>query len=241
MKQLFLLSIFFPIILYGKDTTSINGKRFFIGINFSPNYCYRYLTKNDNNLTDDKWTTIKNLEDSIYIPKFGYTTGINFGFQINRKFSVETGIQYSNNGYKTIPFSTLYHFNEPTAIATNIINYKYMDIPFIANFSFFSDKRVQIIIGVGSTLNYLLQVSGKTIPETPTATFQTKTNVIKYPYNKINISTTISAGFKYKINDRINLRAAPIFRYGLLNIDNKSYSSIHLWNAGLNISFNIGL
>ena len=46
---------------------------------------------------------------------------------------------------------------------------------------------------------------------------------------------------KYNINDRINLRAEPTFRYGLLNTDSKTYEYTHLWTAGLNISFNYGL
>ena len=84
MKQLLLLTFFLPTILLGQDTTGTKDRKFFIGVNFSPDYCYRNITKNDNSISSDQWTNIKNLEDSIYKPTFGYTTGLNFYYRIKK-------------------------------------------------------------------------------------------------------------------------------------------------------------
>jgi hypothetical protein len=240
MKLLLLLTFIGPSILYGQDSTSTKERKKFIGINFSPDYSYRYITKNDNNISTEQWTNIKNIEDSIYKPTLGYTTGLNFYYQINKLISIETGIQYSRKGYKTIPMQTVYSFNYPPAIATNYIYYSYFDFPLRANFTFLKSK-LQILASVGAVLNYLHQVSSKSVPETSTLTFQKQTHISEYPYNKINISPSISLGIKYNVNDRINLRVEPTFRYGLINTDDNSYKYTHLWNAGLNISLNYGL
>jgi len=241
MKRLLLLTILFSSIsIYGNDTASTKSRRIFIGANFSADHCYRALTKNDRNFPNDQWTMAKKFDDSVEVPKFGYTAGITFGFQINKRISIETGIQYSNKGYKTIPIMTAYNWNEAEAIATNIINYSYLDFPLRVNFSFLK-KRIQILASIGTALNCLVQTSTKTIPETPTITFKTKTNVSLYPYKKINISPMASVGLKYKINTRMNLRVEPTFRFSMLNIDAKSYRTTHLWSAGLNIGYYIDL
>ncbi|MEI6123295.1 MAG: outer membrane beta-barrel protein [Bacteroidota bacterium] len=239
MKRLLFLIFLLPAILHGQNSTSIKNRKFFIGVNFSPDYSYRFITKNDKSISSDQWTHIKNLEDSIYKPSFGFTTGLNFYYQINKLLSIETGFQYSHKGYQTIPFPTVYDFNYDPAIATNYIYFTYLDFPLRVNFTFLKSK-LQIITSAGAVFNYLLQTRSKTVPETPTANFQTQINISKYHYNKINISPTVSLGLKYNINKRINLRAEPTFRYGLLNTDSKSYAFTHLWSAGLNISFNYG-
>lgn len=229
-----------PTILYGQDSTLAKGRRFFISESFSPDYCYRYITKNDKSITSDQWTKIKNIEDSIYTPSFGYSAGLNFYYQINRLISIETGIQYSRRGYQTIPLPTIYNFDYDPAIATSYIYFTYLDFPLRVNYTFLKSK-FQIIASTGVVFNYLQQVSYKTVPENPTSIFPIQIRVSQYPYNKINYSPIVSLGLKYNISNRINLRAEPIFRYGLLNTDSKSYAFTHLWTAGLNLSLNFGL
>jgi opacity protein-like surface antigen len=242
VRQLLLIStaVLSLTVAYSQDSTVVKDRRFYIGASFSPDYSYRTLTKNDDTLSSASWTRIKNLEDSIYKPKYGFTTGICFGFQINKRLSIETGILYSDKGYKTVPILTIYDWSQPPAKATNIIKYVYMDIPLKANYTFLK-KRLQIVVSIGAVLNRYRYSRTKTIPETPTATFKEQVYKNTYDYNSINISPTVSVGVKYKISNRINLRAEPTFRYGLLGIDDKSYASTHLWSAGLNFGFYIGL
>ena len=235
------LTLLLPVISYGQDSSSTKSRKFFIGVNFSPDYCYRSLTKNDASISRDQWSFIKNLEDSIYKPTFGYTTGINFYYQITKRLFVETGIQYSQKGYMTIPILTVFNIehNFEEAIATNYIYFTYLDIPLRGCYTFLNGK-IQIVTSAGATFSFLLKVKGKSVPELPTEAIQTKYFSSDYEFSKMNISPTISAGIKYNVNSRINLRAEPTFRYGLINTDPKSYAFTHLWSAGLNISFNYG-
>jgi len=240
-RSLIYLLLILSFSAYGqekKDTLVSNkNRKFSIGINISPDYCYRTLTKKDKSLSDSVWNFAKHIEDSIYAAKFGYTAGVNLAYEFNKHWAAEVGIQYSNKGYKTIPIKTglidLYG-NITYTKATNIANYIYLDIPLKAIYTFF-DKRLQLVIGIGATFNYLLKAIDKSIPED--ASLLVTNTVSNYPYNKINFSPTISAGVKYKINDRMNLRIEPTYRYGILSIDDKSYKSIHLWSYGLNIGY----
>ncbi len=236
MKRLLLLTFLIPTILYGQDSTSTKYRKFFIGVNFSPDYCYRNITKNDNSISSDEWAYEKNYSDSIYKPTFGYTTGLNFYYQVRKWYSIESGIQYSRKGYQTIPLPTGYHFE----ITTIYYYFTYLDVPLQANFTFLKSK-IQIIVSTGAIFSYLLHVGIKYVPQTQTADFQTQTHISKYSYNKINISPSVSVGLKYNVNNRINLCAQPTFRYGILNPDSKSAEFMHLWSLGFNISFNYGL
>lgn len=240
IKQIFTWTIFlFSFSTYGQDTISIKERGFIIGVNFSPDYCYRTLTKQIDTLSNTSWKQIKHLHDSIEKAKFGYTFGINFGYQINKRICLETGLQYSNKGYKTIPINSFDSFGK----MTNIINYYYLDVPIKINY-FFLKKRLQLLVSAGTTLNLFLYSSIKTITEPETATsFKEKSYSSANNNNKFNFSPIFSAGIKYKIRNRMNLRVEPTFRYGIFDIrnDKSFYSSIHLWSIGLNIGCYIEL
>lgn len=223
----------------GQDTTTTTTKhKFFIGLNLSPDYCGRVITQNGNTLSNANWSRVKAMEDSIFKPKFGHSLGITLEYQIGNRLYFESGLQFSNKGYKTIPIMTLYDpFNPDGSVteATNIISHNYLDLPLKVKLYFLKNK-FQLLTSVGATLNYLLRVSIKTIPTVETEEFKVVTHIIDYPYNKINISPTISFGAKYNFNDKMNVQVAPTFRYGLLKLDNKDYKIEHLWSAGININ-----
>ena len=240
MKQLVVILLFLPLTLLSQSSDIPVNKKFFIGLNFSPDYSYRHLTKNEDDFTDGEWKYVKNIQDSIFIPKYGYTAGISFGYQINKKVNIETGIVYSNKGYKTISTETVYDFYRPPEKAQSILSYTYLGIPLKANFIFFDD-RIQLIMGVGATLDILLRKSVKVTPDNPTDRFPIQKKYIEYDYNKINVSPIVSIGVKYDITSRMSLRAEPTFRYSILKLDDKSYVETHLWNAGLNIGFYLAL
>ncbi|MDR0810805.1 MAG: hypothetical protein LBN23_00790, partial [Paludibacter sp.] len=60
-------------------------------------------------------------------------------------------------------------------------------------------------------------------------------------YRKINLFPTIGFGVQYKINNNLNIRAIPTFRYGVIDIISNKYSSQYLWNLGLEFGVFYGL
>ncbi len=240
MKYLFIILILFPLTIFSQSKYKNVDKPFFIGLNFSPDYSYRHLTQLDKTLTDEQWNTSKNLEDSLYISKYGYTTGVAFGYQINKKLSIETGLIYSNKGYKTISINTIYDYYKSPEKAQNILSFYYLSIPVKASLTFF-DSKFQLIAGLGTTVDFLLKTTVETIPDNPTTEFPVHTTELDYAYNKTNLTPMVSIGLKYNITDRMSLRAEPTFRYSVLNIDDKSYRATYFWSAGLNVGVYIGL
>ena len=87
MKQLFLLLITSPIFLMAQTTDSTKQKKFAIGINFSPDYCYRNFIQ-PTRITDNSQDYYSYNE----LPKYGYTTGLTFDVNVGKHFMLETGI-----------------------------------------------------------------------------------------------------------------------------------------------------
>lgn len=240
MRLLLVFLIACPLVTFSQSTETMVNKNFFVGLTFSPDFCYRTIVQNDKTMTDEQWNTAKNIEDSVDTPKFGYTTGLAFGYQIGKRISLESGLYYSNKGYRTISIATLYDINQPPANARHIFSFSYLDIPLKANVILL-DQKFQFVIGIGAALNILLKASEKAIPDNPTTEFPIETTEIDYEYNKINLSPMASLGLLYHLSNRLSVRVEPTLRYSLINIDDDSYKSTHFWSTGLNVGIYVSL
>jgi len=220
-----------------KETPTADFKRVQIGINVSPDICFRTLKNNDGSSTSDLIVERNNKNETI---KVGYTAGLNVCFNIKKFVGLETGIQYSNRGYQTKMRDLVYAQPEPSAPnrVKLIYNFHCIDIPVKANFTI-GKKKVRFFTSVGVTTNIF-------ITETQTSVLiysdrtDRKTSPTNIDYNKVNISPTISVGIDFKINSRMNLRVEPTFRYGVLKIIDAPVTG-YLYSAGLNIGYYFGL
>lgn len=249
MKYLILISaIFVSNISFGQDAIipkpTIEIKRLYAGVNVSPDYCYRTLYNRDVNYSI--W--LIDVRNDQEIPKIGYTAGLNFGYNVSQLLGIEIGIQYSNKGYSTKYFNlTFGDMTDPrfgfTYTTSNdplpnkgkfVYNHYYLDIPLRAIFRF-GKKRVQLVTSVGITTNIFLNATTTSVLKFENGEAEYKTQTQKYAYKSLNVSPTISIGAEYKINNKINLRAEPTFRYGLFNIIHAPIIA-KLWSGGFNIS-----
>lgn len=242
MKQLtiFLLTLT-TLSSYGQDktkeTTTSDFKRIQIGINVSPDICFRTLKNNDGSSSSDFVLTQRNNRETI---KVGYTAGLNVCFNFKKFVGLETGIQYSNKGFQT-KFQDLI-IGQPDPSLPNkskfIYDYHYIDIPLKVNFTV-GKKKVRLFTSIGVTTNIFIRETQTSVLVYSDRTDK-KTNPTNFDYNKLNISPTISVGMDYKINSRMNLRVEPTFRYGVLKIIDTPVTG-YLYNGGLNISYYFGL
>ena len=220
-----------------KKVSTADFKRVQIGINFSPDICFRLLKNNDGSSTSDIGIKRSNENEIV---KFGYTAGLNVCFNIIKFVGIETGIQYSNKGYQTKTID--YTFGQPNPFAPKegkfIFNFHYIDIPLKVNFTI-GKKKVRFFTSVGLTTNIFIKETQTSILKYTDRTDRI-TKPTSYDYNRINISPTISLGIDYKINSRMNLRIEPIFRYGVLKIIDAPVTG-YLYNGGLNISYYFGM
>lgn len=244
MKQLLvLLFLVVPFSIHGQDKDASMDRRIFIGLSFSSDYCYRSLHQVDTEITDSLWNYVKNIEDSIEKPKFGYTAGINVVYRISKKLDIESGLYFSNKGYKTIPILTYYDWEYPPVVAVNKSSYYYLVIPLKVNYTFLRSK-MKIVASLGTSLDIFLKSYVKTTAEDPTESFTTQKRSSSYKYRKIDISPMLGLGVRYDISQKLIVKMEPTFSYGILDIDNKSltsYQSSHLWKAGVEIGCLIAL
>ena len=97
MKRLLIfITTFISLSVLGQDKNPT--QKILIGFNFSPDYSSRTLKNNYGSPSSD--LVIKSRQDNEDA-KFGYTTGLNVCFNFSQLLGFETGIQFSNKGFKT--------------------------------------------------------------------------------------------------------------------------------------------
>ena len=128
---------------FGQDMTrttpAANSKRVQIGINFSPDFCFRTLKNNDGSSSSDQVIDQRNEGETV---KSGYTAGLNVCFSIKKFLGLETGIQYSNKGYQTQKQDLFFAQAEPGLPTQSKLIYDFhcIDISVKANFTFGKKK-----------------------------------------------------------------------------------------------------
>lgn len=231
------------------ETSAVSDfKRVQIGISISSDICFRTLKNNGGNSFTDIIIKQRNKDETV---KAGYTTGLNVCFNIKKFVGIETGIQYSNKGFQIkqrdavfgsqLPPGTPLPQEQDEKLPNKIgfvYNFHYIDIPVKANFTI-GKKKVRFFTSIGLVTNIFIKETSTTILKYSDHT-ERKAGTINYNHNSVNISPVIGAGIDYKINNRMNLRIEPTFRYGVLKTV-KAPVEEHLYNGGLNISYYFGL
>jgi hypothetical protein len=227
---------------FAQENSDSEIQKFQIGVNFSPDVCYRTLKLTDegatyfNSVVNPEW--IVDYRNDLEIIKLGYSAGVHVNYNLNRKFGIQAGLEFANKGYQTKKVDLIYpQPNKPAPSfpnqAKNVFNYMYLDIPIRVNLTLGS-KKIRFISSLGITTNVFLFESVKSVKYYSDRT-ERDTQVGTLTYNRINISPTASIGIDYKINSRMNLRVEPTIRYGLLQIIDAPITA-HLFNGGVNMS-----
>jgi hypothetical protein len=230
MKPIFIFLILFSFLHSQAQQTKKD--KILIGYNFSSDYNYRTLKNNDGKASNDGIIWSRN-EFEIF--KFGYSTGLNLCFNASKNWAFETGIQYSNNGYKTKSLDLSFEIPDdasPSKVKF-IYSYQYLGIPIKAKY-FFGKKNIRFVSGVGVLTNFLVNAKTKIKSSYLSGREENKTELTKSNFKKINILPLISFGVDYKMCRNIHLMAEPTFRYSLINTKSAPITE-NLWNMGVNI------
>jgi outer membrane protein W len=122
------------------DTLKYNNVK--LGLSVAPSFSSRYLKAESDAQTNADYF------DSIENPHLGYSFGLNFGYQISKRFSVNTGLLFSNKaqGSKSASLAIISNY-------TN--NIYYLDLPLKFNYYFIS-KRSKFYLTGGANFSYFL-------------------------------------------------------------------------------------
>lgn len=230
-ETIFFLAL--SITALAQEKPANNFSRFQIGFSFSPDACYRTLKNTDGSESSDFVIDIRN---DMETTKFGYTTGANFQYNLNRFWGVSLGVHYANKGYQdkkidVVPPTSQLDPSLPKQIKF-IQNFHTLDLPIKLNFTLGKNK-FRFTTGIGAAANFLLKES-QTIVMYYTDRTTRNSESSGYNYKKWNLSPFLSFGIDHQIAQNMILRVEPTIRYGIMPIIDAPVTG-YLFSAGVNV------
>jgi len=199
----------------------------------SPDICYRTLINSDKSQFGDPPF------HSRQIPKIGFTSGLIVSCTLSKHWELESGLQYSNKGYRTK--MTAFYFNNagpeshPEKMGF-IYKYDYLDIPFKVNYYSCSSSKLRFCMSLGVAANVLLDTDQREIIQYTDGHKERETDNMNDNNWRVDISLLGGLGVDWRLNDKMNLKIEPTFRYAVLSINDIAVDT-YLWNAGLSIGY----
>ncbi len=223
-----------PLALFSQVEGFSKAKKFAIGIVFSPDYCYRLAAINPSvNYPPDH-------NNSIEIPLFGYTTGLNFLWQLNKRFSVEAGVSYSVQGYQTKDLAIAYGSGRGTPpfqpgdplTDRSIYRYQYLDMPLKVNY-YLHKTGVRLFVSAGVSVNTFLSETDTYKLTYGDGHSASTLSTEFYSYSKMNFAILAGIGTSFHVSKKLLVRIEPVYRQSLTP---SSYSPIkdYLYSIGIN-------
>lgn len=231
-------SILLTTIISGQEDKPKSERKFMMGLHCSPGISYRYLTSNGEMLPNDIMASRNEAE----IIKFGYNAGLSGIFQFNRILGLEFGIQYSNLGYNSRKIY-LHSGNSSDGSSPNATHYDYkyvyhyVGVPLMLN-TLLGKGKMRFLLSAGIVTNVLLEGSGRAnVYYEDGSVTKHKWNFVNNQsttdYNRINFMPVVNIGVNYDINEKLLIRIAPTFSYGVRSVANTPISE-YLWHCGIN-------
>ena len=228
MKLVYTIFIcLFSIALQAQDsiqTDTTKWKKHQIGFTYSPDYNFRFLQ------ADANTTWIKNIADSMEVPKFGYSMGINYALKLGEKTTLNTGVIFSDNGEKTknnVELQTVNYTN----------HYYFVSVPLRIDYTVYS-KKVAIYTALGITNNFF--INHRTVMhedgKKEAIEFNNQKDLMVY-----NIGGIAGFGMNAKLSDNWFFKVEVLYKQSLTPINN---DPVKKWlyavgpNFGLYYSFN---
>ena len=237
---LFILMLNTTFIISANGSQENDFQRIQIGVSFSPDYCYRTL-RGDN----ETIYSIYNMRGGREEARFGYTGGLVINFNLDKVFGIESGIQYSDKGFRTEKKKShvdliegYYEWRE-----RDVYHFYYIEVPLKVRFVT-GKRKVRFLASMGVTTGFLERATTTTqysFGETRTLPNDAEN------YNRLNLFSTVGIGIDYKITPKSNIRIEPTYRYGFLNTSKSrgksgfTSESEYLWSVGLSLSYLIGI
>lgn len=209
-----------------------------LGFSFSPDYSYRQLMFDRKDPKEREYAKEADAQDS---PILGFTSGVNIQRRLGKNFSIETGLQFSQQGYrhveKDIDYSNYRWFAPPGRLPKDIDQTRKtqgISAPIRLNFCVGKGK-FQFTTSVGINLNYqFANIYCRTLTYDDGSV---KKSNDRSSGSLLKFGTQLSAGCNYDISSRSKLRIEPTFRYILP----ESHALSTPFNCGLNLSYFIAL
>ncbi len=229
MKKFFLLLVMMPLMAYCQKTDTLKAKRFSIGLSYSPDYCYRFLAS-----PNSLFKGVVEVRNKLGIPTFGYTTGVNFAYRFNRRFTLEFGAMFSKHGENMNFMDLIYSAPNPNdpIKAKVYYRYYYIGIPIKVDFDILT-KRAKLYATAGISPNIFIMDKTITFYEYSDGTITEKSRIKDFAFSSLNLAAIAGIGFSYDFTKHFYIRVEPTFRCSIISINQEPVKD-YLYSVGLN-------
>ncbi|MDY7395410.1 outer membrane beta-barrel protein [Aureibaculum sp. 2210JD6-5] len=149
----------------------------------------------DKNLSDKDYTFVKYEGYSIDYNKPNYSLGAEIEFSLNPKFSIQSGVTYTNRDFTGTYYCAVCDFI--VAPQPEDINQQFLEIPLSAKY-YFIPKKVLLFTEVGLVNQFIIK------------------NELNE--NNYNISAKIGLGIGYQFNNHFSIEVATDYQNGISNL-----------------------
>ena len=227
-----ILFLFVLLNASAQNETPAEYKKIMLGLSFSPDYCSRVLK------SKPSYNSFVEERNDTEIPKFGFTTGLNLLMRLDRKLDLESGIFYSNKGYKTQK-QNLFWLDNNKDVPVNyqvIYTYQYFDIPLKLNY-YFITSRIRFFLTSGISLNIFNRQQIKLKLEEANGNRSSSLSQNDLGFSSVNLELLTGVGMFYTLSDRMHLKVQPIYRTSLTSLTSSTMINEKLYSIGVDIGF----
>lgn len=229
MKRIFIYIIFLNLLFCNAQTKDSLLKRFSIGLSYEANIGYRQLHYD----ASDKWVEdIRNIEE---IPRYGFVLGLNLIYQLNSKFSIETGVLIANKGMSTQKKDLTWDTPNPAypIKSKTAYSFYYTEIPLKVNYSMKVGKLNTYLIGGFSMNNFISKetIITKYYKDNNKSKNSDRQNLWHKP---IAFSILLGFGIQVPISKQLRLHLEPVYRQNFTSIVPHINGKEYLYSIGLN-------
>ncbi len=225
------LFVFTVLTIQAQEPEKNSSPKWSIGLSFSPDYCYRILKS-------EYFSPVMEYRDETEIPKFGYTAGIGILRRLHRKLELESGICYSDKGYKTDKQNLSWVNSEldlPSKYSI-VYRYQYFEIPVKLNYYLLNRKILAFLTG-GASVGIFNRQQTKLILEHTDGSKNSTLSENDLGFSALNFSIFVGGGILCPVSKSWSIRMQPLCRMALTPLRPTVGLKEKLFSTGLEVGF----
>lgn len=226
----FAASMLIVLLTHGQE------RRFFIGIQASPDLAYRSLQLVDRNPSTEVIIEARNRHE---VRRLGFSGNLFAGYVLSERFSIEVGLGYALRGWELdlsrLTFGDIidprrgFIYNTNDVIGSIREEFHYLTFP-VRGTCTLGRGRFRFIGGLGLSTDLLQKAERVSILNGERLTYE------RLGVEEIDLTAIASAGVVLRLGSKGSLRLEPTVRHGLLPVNSTSVAT-RLCSAGIAFGF----
>jgi hypothetical protein len=182
--SLILFAVVFSVQISAQKSMAIGGY-------FSPSFTSSFTS------SSEELSWLNTDMNNISRAGFGYSAGVFGEKKFSEKLSVRAGLGYLSLGENVDSLS---------AVGVDLYksNYRFIELPLVASYSFGANKYVRPYVSFGYVLNYYIN---NRITYSYAGSNNEETQLVKNDFNAINHALRVSFGYDFVLDKKWNMRA----------------------------------